>query len=167
MDYTDRHNQVAYIIHWDTCRHFGVPMESRWYQHHFNRLVETNNITMMWDTVIPAAREIGASRPDICFRNKKTNTCLLIDIGCPADGNISRKQAEKLTRYSDLRVEVSLRWQCRTLVVPVVLGALGTVHTGIARWLDIIPGHHNLQHLQKQCFLDPVGSYVKSVMSSV
>ena len=23
-------------------------------------------------------------------------------------------------------------WQCRTLVVPVVLGALGTVHAGIA-----------------------------------
>ena len=23
MDYTDRHNQVAFIIHWDICRHFG------------------------------------------------------------------------------------------------------------------------------------------------
>ena len=44
-------------------------------------------------------------------------------------------------------------WQCRTLVVPVVLGVLGTVHAGIARWLDIIPGHHNLQHLQKAVLL--------------
>ena len=44
-------------------------------------------------------------------------------------------------------------WHCQTLVVPVVLGALGTVHTGIARWLDIIPGHHNLQHLQKTVLL--------------
>ena len=40
-------------------------------------------------------------------------------------------------------------WQCRTLVVPVVLGVLGTVHAGIIRWLDITPGHHNLQHLQE------------------
>ena len=40
-------------------------------------------------------------------------------------------------------------WHCRTLVVPVVLGALGTVHAGTAQWLDIIPGHHNLQHVQK------------------
>ena len=29
-------------------------------------------------------------------------------------------------------------WHCRTLVVPVVLGALGTVQAGIARWRDII-----------------------------
>ena len=50
---------------------------------------------MMWDTAIPNARKIGANRPDICFRNRKTNTCFLIDISCLADGNIARKQAEK------------------------------------------------------------------------
>ena len=44
-------------------------------------------------------------------------------------------------------------WHCRTLVVPVVLGALGTVHASIARRLDIIVGHHNLQHLQKTALL--------------
>ena len=39
-DYTDRHNQLASIIHWDVCRHFGVPVESRWYRHHRDRLVQ-------------------------------------------------------------------------------------------------------------------------------
>ena len=56
-------------------------------------------------------------------------------------------------------------WHCRTLVVPVVLGALGTVHVGIARWLDIIPGHHNLQHLQKTVLLGSTRILCK-VMSS-
>ena len=64
-----------------------------------DRLVETGDI--------PTARKIGVNCPDICLRNRKTNTCLLIDINCPAIGNIARKQAEKLTKYSDLRVEVS------------------------------------------------------------
>ena len=96
-----------------------------------DRLVETDDITMMWDTTIPTARKIKANRPDICLRNRKTNTCLLIDISCPADGNIGKKHAEKLAKYSDLRVEISRMWHCRTLVVPVVLGALGTVHAGI------------------------------------
>ena len=73
---------------------------------------------------------------------------------------------EKLAKYSDLRVEISRMWHCRTLVVLVVLGALGTVHAGIARWLDVIPGHHNLQHLQKQCFWDLLGSFVKSCLLS-
>ena len=153
LDYTDQHNRVVSIIHWNICRHFGVPVENRWYWHHPDRLVETGDITMMWDAAIPTARKIGANRPDICFRNKKTNTCLRIDISCPAEGIIARKQAEKLTKYSDLRVEVSCMWQCWILVVPVVLGALRTVHAGIARWLDIIPGHHNLQHLHKAVLL--------------
>ena len=43
--------------------------------------------------------------------------------------------------------------KCRTQVVPVVLGVLGTVHAGIARWLDIISGDHNLQQLQKAVLL--------------
>ena len=88
---------------------------------------------MMWDTAIPTARKISANRPDICFRNGKTNTCLLINISCPANGNIARKQNDNLTKCSDLRVEVSHMWQCWTWVVPVVLGALSTVHAGIAR----------------------------------
>ena len=61
MDYTDRHNQVASIIHWDVCRRFGVPVESRCYQHHPDRLVETDDITMMWDTTIPTVKKIKAN----------------------------------------------------------------------------------------------------------
>ena len=75
--------------------------------------------------------------------------------------------AEKLAKYGDLRVEVSRMWQCRTQVVPVVLGALGTVHAGIARWLDIIPGHHNLQHLQKAVLLGSARILRKVMSSSV
>ena len=45
----------------------------------------------------------------------------------------------KLAKYGDL-VEVGHMWQCQTKVVPVALGALGTVHAGIARKLDIVPG---------------------------
>ena len=152
-DYTDRHNQMASIIHWNVCRHFRIPVESRWYWHHPDRLVETDDITMMWNNAIPIAEKIKVNRPDICLRNRKTNTCLLIDISCPANGNIGKKHAEKLAKYSDLRVEISRMLHCQTLVVPVVLGALGTVHASIAQLLDIIPGHHNLQHLQKTALL--------------
>ena len=107
MDYTDRHNLVAFIICWDVCRHFEIPVESRWYRHHSDRLLETDDITMMRDTTISTASNIKANRPAICLRNMKTNTCLFIDISCPADGNIGKKHAEKLAKYSDLRVEIS------------------------------------------------------------
>ena len=112
MDYTDRHNQVAFIIQWDVCRYFGVPVESRWYQHHPDRPVETDDITMMWDTTILTAKKIKANRPDICLRNKKTNACLLIDISCPANGNIGKKHAENLAKYSNLQMGISRKWHC-------------------------------------------------------
>ena len=119
----------------------------------------------MWDNTIPTAKKIKANRPYICLRNRKTNTYLVIDISCPADSNIGAKHAEKLEKYSHLRVEVSRIWHCRILVVPVVLGALGTVHAGIAQWLDIIPGHHSLQHLQKTVILGSTW-ILREVMSS-
>ena len=40
MDYTDRHKQMASITHWNICRHFGVPVEIRWYRYHPDKLVE-------------------------------------------------------------------------------------------------------------------------------
>ena len=72
-DYTDRHNhnQVASIIHWNICRHFQVPVERKWYRHQPDRLVETDDIVVMWDTTIPTAGKIKANRPDICLRDKK------------------------------------------------------------------------------------------------
>ena len=63
MDYTDGHNQVASIIHWDVRRHYGVPVEGRWYWHHPDRLAETDDITIMWDTTIPTAKKIKANHP--------------------------------------------------------------------------------------------------------
>ena len=78
LNYTDRHNQVVSIIHWDVCRHFGVPVESRWYRHHPDRLVETDGITIMWDTTISTARKIKANRPDICLRNGRPTVVFLL-----------------------------------------------------------------------------------------
>ena len=167
VDYTDRHNQVASIIHWDVCRHFGVPVESRWYRHHPDRLVETNDITMMWDTTIPTARKIKANRPDICLRNRKTNTCLLIDISCPADGNIGKKHAEKLAKYSDLRVEISHVALSNT----GGSGGLGSFghsarrYCTVAAW-TLFQVITTCNTYRKQCFWDLLGSFVKSCLLS-
>ena len=64
-EYTDRHNQVASIMHWNTCRHFQVPVKSRWYWHQPDSLVETDDFVVMRDTTIPSRRKIKANRPDM------------------------------------------------------------------------------------------------------
>ena len=69
-DYTDRHYQVASIIHWNICRHFQVPVERRWYRHQPGRLVEPDDIVVMLDTTIPTAGMIKANRPDMSQRQE-------------------------------------------------------------------------------------------------
>ena len=157
---------MAFIIHWDVCRRFGVSVETRWYQHHPDRFVETDDITMMWDTTITTARKIKANRPDICLRNKNTNTCLLIDISCAADGNIGKKHAEKLAKYSDLLVAISRMWLCGTLVVPVVweLWAQCTqVLHGGWKLFQVIT---TCSTYRIQCMWNLLGSFVKSCLLS-
>ena len=140
---------------------------SRWYRHHPDTLVETNGITMMWNTAIPTAKKIGANHPDICFRNRNTNTCLLIDISLPVDDNIARKQAEKLAKYSNLWVEVKPHVTvsdtgCSSGVGSVWAWCTQVLHGGWTSFQVIT----TCSPCRKLCFLDPVRSSVKSSLLS-
>ena len=120
MDYTDRHDQGSALF----IGTFAISLRFQWKT---DRLVEMNDITMMWDTAIPTTKKIGGNCVDICLRNNKTDVCLLTDISCSADGNIARKEADKSTEYicqclAGTEV-LSRMWLWRKLVVPVLLEA--------------------------------------------
>ncbi|KAK7925436.1 hypothetical protein WMY93_007746 [Mugilogobius chulae] len=56
------------------------------------------------------------------------------------DGNIRRKEHEKLEKYQGLREELEKAWKVKATVVPVVIGALGAVTPKLDEWLQHIPG---------------------------
>jgi hypothetical protein len=60
-----------------------------------------------------------------------SNTCRIIDISSPQDGNIDRKLAEKLAKYSYLQLKLN----CVSMLIlgfSCGLGSiLGNVHAGI------------------------------------
>ena len=80
----------------------GIPVTERWYEHKPEKVVEHNNITIMYDLAIQTDRAIGANRPDIVYYNKKDRQCLLIDVAIPDDINISTKLVEKISKYKDI-----------------------------------------------------------------
>jgi hypothetical protein len=45
----------------------------------------------------------------------------------PVNSNFKTKETEKLSRYKDLEIEVGRIWKVRTKIVPVLIGALGTI----------------------------------------
>jgi len=58
---------------------------------------------------------------------------LLIDIAVPADARVAEKEQEKMDRYQDLAREQKWLWKVETKVIPLVVGALGTVTKGLEK----------------------------------
>ena len=85
----------------------------------------------MWDMPVNTDRTITANRPDIIVKDSVNSTCKLIDMTVPSDRNIVLKETEKKCKYKDLELEIQRMWHMKTVVIPVVVGALGTVKKGM------------------------------------
>ena len=53
--------------------------------------------------------------------------CQIIDLAIPGDQNIAIKEQEKNDKYQDLKIELRKIWDVKVVVIPVVIGALGTM----------------------------------------
>ena len=85
----------------------------------------------MWHTPVNTDRTITANRPDIVVKDSVNSTCKLIDMTVPSDRKIARKETEKESKYKDLEIEIQRMWHMKNVVIPVVVGALGTVKKGM------------------------------------
>ena len=74
-------------------------------------------------------RKIERRRPDIVVMEKSTKKCLIINVACPVDNNLILERNEKLDIYSELRLEIARMWDKETLIVPIIIGALGSIPT--------------------------------------
>ena len=74
-------------------------------------------------------RKIKRRRPDIVVMEKSTKKCLIINVACPVDNNLILERNEKLDIYSELRLEIARMWDKETLIVPIIIGALGSIPT--------------------------------------
>ena len=68
----------------------------------------------------------------------------------PNDSGIFEKEKEKTEKYQDLRREM---WSIKTSVVPIVLGALGTVTNNLGKHLKTIGFTATVELLQKAALL--------------
>jgi hypothetical protein len=52
---------------------------------------------------------------------------MLIDITFAGDRNVIKKEAEKISKYQYLIIEIQRMWNVKTKVIPVIIGASGTI----------------------------------------
>ena len=52
---------------------------------------------------------------------------MLIDVANSEDRNVIKKEAEKILKYKDLIIEIQSMWNVKPKVIPVIIGATGTI----------------------------------------
>jgi hypothetical protein len=79
--------------------------------------------------------------------DKKEKICLVLDIAISDDSYVNTKETGKLRKYKDLEIEVRRVWNLRTKIVPVIIGALGTIKKGLDQNRQLLPGHRSVIEL--------------------
>jgi len=57
---------------------------------------EEGDVTVLWNQAVHRDREVRANRPDIIIKNKKEETCTLIDVTIPANKNVVKGSGKEV-----------------------------------------------------------------------
>jgi hypothetical protein len=66
---------------------------------------------------------------------------------------VVKKEAEKILKYKDRRIETQRMWNGQTEVMPVIMEANGTVSESFRKYLSSVPEKHDIKELQKTAVL--------------
>ena len=91
---------------------------------------------LLWDFNIQTDHLILARRPDLIIINKKKKICKIVDFAVPADHRIILKKSGKKDKYLDLDRELKKLLNMKVTIVPIVIGAFGTITKGLLKGLE-------------------------------
>jgi hypothetical protein len=129
----------------------GATGQKCWYEH-VTKSVVTNQgfkVNILWNQQVQTDRTIPNNKPDIIIRDNEKGTCMLIDVATSGDRNVIKKEAEKILNYKYLTIEIQRLWNVETRVIPVIIGATGTVSTSLRKYVRDIPVNHDVRKKEK------------------
>ena len=118
--------------------------------------VETSQgckVTILWNQQVQTGRTIPNNKPDIIIRDNEKGTCMLIDFAISVDRNMIKKEADNILKYKYLTIEIQRMWNVKTKVIPVLIGAIGTISKSFRKYVRNITGKHEVKELQKTAIL--------------
>jgi hypothetical protein len=69
-------------------------------------------VTIWWNQQMKTNKTIPNNKPAIIVPENEKETCMLTDIAISGDGNVIKKEAEKILKT--LRVEIQRMWNVKT-----------------------------------------------------
>ena len=61
-EYKRRHDWIGRRIHWEVCRQYNVRVLNKWYEHLPERVIENEQVKVLWDFNIQTDRAIQRYR---------------------------------------------------------------------------------------------------------
>jgi len=110
-------------------------------------------VTILWNQQVQTDRTIPQNKPDIIIGDNEKRTCMLIEVAISGARNVIKKEADKILKYIDLTIEIQRMWNVKTKVIPVIIGATGTISKSLRIYVSNIPGKHEVKELQKTAIL--------------
>ena len=114
---------------------------------------ENDSHKLPWDFNIQTDHLIPVRRPDLIIINKKKRICKIVDFAVPADHRINLKESEKKDKYLDLAREIKKQLNMKVTIVPIVIGALGTITKGLLKSLEDLEVGGRVETIQTTALL--------------
>ena len=76
-----------------------------------------------------------------------------MDFAVPADHRVKLKESKKREKYLDLARELKKMWSMKGIIIPAVIGALGTVTKGLVKGLEDLEIRGRVETIQTTVLL--------------
>ena len=77
----------------------------------------------------------------------------IVDFAVPADHIINLKESEKKDKYLDLVRELKTLWNMKVTIVPIVIGAFGTITKGLLKGQEDLEVGRRVETIQTTALL--------------
>ena len=119
-------------------------------------VLENYTHKLLWDFDIQTDHLISARRPDLIIikktKNKKENL-QICRFAVAAEPRIKLKKCEKKDKYLDLGRELKILWNTKVTIIPIVIGAFGTVAKGLLKGLEDLEVGGRMETIQTTTLL--------------
>ena len=99
------------------------------------------------------SRNLGQKARTYNNQQQKKRICKIVDFAVPVDHRIKLKECEKKDKYLDLARELKKLWNMKVSIVPIVIGAFGTVTERLLKGLEDLEVGRRVENIQTTALL--------------
>ena len=109
-----------------------MPVSKNTREYQAEKVSENDEVKILWDFWVQTDRHLEHNTQDTVVIEQRN--VWIIELTIPGDARVENKELKTLTKYRDLAIEISCLWKKHTSVVPVVIGAWGTISRNFTQY---------------------------------